>query len=43
MEILAQYGTLGPGSLYFCSLYGLVMLTVNVALAFYMKKPEKDD
>ena len=43
MDILAQYGSLGSGSLWFCSLYGLVLLTVNVAIALYMKKPQKED
>ena len=43
MEMLAQYGYFGNLGPYFCSLYGLVLLTVTVALALYMKKPEKDD
>ncbi len=43
MEMLAQYGYLGPDSLWVCSLYGLIMLTATVFVALHMKKPEKDD
>jgi hypothetical protein len=41
MEILAQYGYLGQGNVWLCSLYGLVMLTVTVYVALNLKKPEK--
>ena len=43
MEILAQYGSFGQLGPDFCSLYGLVLLTVTVALAGYMTKPQKED
>jgi hypothetical protein len=43
MEIMAQYGSFAQLGPEFCSLYGLLLLTVTVALAVYMKKPQKED
>ena len=41
MEMLMQFGYFGQASVWGCSLYGLVLLTVTVGLALNLKKPER--
>jgi hypothetical protein len=41
MEMLAQFGYFSQLDPNACSLYGLVMLTLGVWLAFNLEKPER--
>ncbi len=41
MDMLAQFGYFTFIDPWACSLYGLIMLTLSVGLAFNLTKPEK--
>lgn len=43
MDMLAQFGYLGQLDPWGCTLYGLILLTMSVGLAFNLSKPEKVD
>ena len=43
MDMLAQFGYFTFSDPWACSLYGLILLTMSVALVFNLSKPEKRD